>query len=138
MAEFQARNDELVGLGFGLLALSVDEPRRSAAFAEQNGLRFPLLCDTRHEVVQRWGLYNASEKGGLAFPATYVLDRERRVRFRSLDRTATRVELGSLFEHLRDASAPVVVRRGRRFPRVLDWLRSWINQIRFGVRSPRG
>ena len=144
MAEFRDRFAELTSLGAGLAALSVDTPERSRALAAQLRLAFPLLCDPAREVVLAWGLLNREEKGGIAYPATFVLDRERVVRFRSLDRTASRVDLGGLFEFLRGGlrggigAAPATPpRRAPIVPGLGDIARVARNALRFGIRSPR-
>ena len=140
MAELEARADELASLGLGIAALSVDTAPRSRALAEQLRLSFPLLCDPGREVVAAWGLFNRREKGGIAYPATFVLDRDRTVRFRSLDRTASRVELGGLFAFLRSGlqgAAPATPARRRITPSLRDFLRVTANALRHGIRSPR-
>jgi hypothetical protein len=140
LAEYRDRFPELTSLGLGLAAVSVDAPERSRALIAQLGLPFPLLCDQSREVVQAYGLLNREEKGGIAYPATFVLDRARTVRFRSLDRTASRVDLGGLFEFLRggiDAASPGTPKRRGILPRLGDFVRVTRNALRFGVRSPR-
>jgi peroxiredoxin len=140
LAEYRDRYGELTSLGLSLAAVSVDPPERSRAMAEQLHLPFPLLCDTGRDVVQSYGLYNREEKGGIAYPATFVLDRERIVRFRSLDRTASRVDLDGLFAFLRagiDTGAPAAPERTAVTPRLADWGRMLRNAVRFGVRSPK-
>ena len=119
----------------------MDTPERSAALAQQLDLPFPLLCDPAREIVRAYGVFNEKEKGGIAYPATFVLDRERAVRFRSLDRTASRVNLDGLFDYLRrglDAQAPVTPERKRLLPHLADFGRVTRNALRFGVRSPKG
>jgi peroxiredoxin len=141
LAGYARRYDELTSLGLGLVAVSVDPPERSRALAAQIGLPFPLLCDTAREVVRAYGVFNEKEKGGIAYPSTFVLDRDRTVRFRSLDRTAARVDLDGLFAFLRggiDAAAPEKPGRARVSPRLADYGRMVSNALRFGVRSPRG
>ncbi len=127
-------------LGFGLAALSVDEPQRSRALVAQLQLPFPLLCDSEREVVRAYGLFNEKEKGGIAYPATFVLDRDRIVRFRSLDRTASRVNLDELFSFLRrgiDSAPPTTPTRSKIVPRLREFIRVTGNAIRYGVRSPK-
>jgi peroxiredoxin len=138
LAEFRDRFAELTSLGFGLAALSVDEPQRSRALVAQLELPFPLLCDTEREVVRAYGLFNEKEKGGIAYPATLVLDRDRIVRFRSLDRTASRVTLDELFSFLKggiDSAPPASPARSKIVPRPRDFLRVLRNALRFGIRS---
>jgi peroxiredoxin len=140
LAGYRDRQAELDELGVGLAALSVDPPERSRALAEQLGLRFPLLCDPRREVVEAWGRFNRKEQGGIAYPATFVLDTSRKVRFRSLDRMASRVDLGELFAFLRgglDKAPPAEPGRSPVVPRLGDWGRIVKNIVRHGVRSPK-
>jgi hypothetical protein len=140
LAEYQARLDELTSLGLGVVALSVDPPERSRALAAQIGLSFMLLCDQAREVVAAYCLFNRKENGGIAYPATFVLDRDRTVRFRSLDRTVSRVDLSGLFAFLRggiDGAAPAKPARKGVRPTFADWGRILRNALRFGVRSPR-
>lgn len=140
MAEYRDRFAELTALGLGIVALSVDEPQRSLALARQLRLPFPLLCDPAREVVQTYGLFNAEENGGIAYPATFVLDRDRTVRFRSLDRTVKRVDLEGLFTFLRggiSSAPPAVPARSGIIPSARDWLRFVGNALRHGVRSPK-
>jgi peroxiredoxin len=140
LAGYARRFDELESLGFRLAALSVDPPERSRAFAAQLGLRFPLLCDPARDVVRAYGILNEREKGGIAYPATFVLDRDRTVRFRSLDRTASRVDLDALFAFLRAgvaSPAPAEPTRTRIVPRLYDFIRILGNALRHGMRSPK-
>jgi peroxiredoxin len=143
LAEYKGRYEELASLGYKLVAVSVDTPERSRALADQLRLPFTLLCDPAREVVQLFGVFNRKEKGGIAYPATFVLSRERVVRFRSLDRTAARVDLDGLFQFLRRDDDDVDVAphrppaRSRIAPTFADWARMVKNALRFGVRSPK-
>lgn len=140
MAEYRDRFIELTTLGLGLVAVSVDEPGRSRALEEQLKLPFELLSDADREVVQAYGIFNREEKGGIAYPATFVLDRDRTVRFRSLDRTVTRVDPAALFAFLRNglssASSEATAKRPI-IPRFADLRRMMANALRYGVRSPK-
>jgi hypothetical protein len=144
LAGFRDRFAQLTSLGVGLAALSVDTPERSSALTKQLGLPFPLLCDPARVVVEAWGLLNRNEKGGIAYPATFVIDTEARsriVRLRSLDRMASRVDLDGLFSFLRsglESAAPPAPKRAGILPRLGDFGRVTRNALRFGVRSPKG
>jgi peroxiredoxin len=140
LAGYRDRFVELASLGFGLAAVSVDAPERSRALTAQLQLPFPLLSDMGREVVQAYGVFNRSEKGGIAYPATFVLNRDREVRFRSLDRVATRVDLGGLFAFLGsglERAPPAAPARSRVTPAARDWLRFASNALRFGIRTPK-
>jgi peroxiredoxin len=139
LAEHAARFAELRALGLAAAALSVDTPERSRAVAVELGLPFPLLCDPERRVVAAYGVFNRGEKGGIAYPATFVLDRERRVRFRSLDRVASRADLGGLFAFLRgglEGPAPATPERSSIVPTLGDLGRIARSALRFGIRSP--
>lgn len=119
--------------------MSVDEPVRSRALRAQLELPFELLSDASREVVQAYGLLNREEKGGIAYPATFVLDRDRTVRFRSLDRTAARVDPAALFAFLAGGLGAVsteVPARKSIIPRLGDVGRMIANLLRYGARSP--
>jgi hypothetical protein len=64
-------------------------------------LPFPLLSDPERGVIASWGLLNSKERGGVAYPAVFILDPGLGVRFRSLDGTTARVHTGSVVEFLR-------------------------------------
>jgi len=111
-----------------VVALSVDGPVDSEAMRAQLGLEFPLLCDTERSVVRAWGLYNARERGGIAVPAVFVVDPDRRIRYRSIDATASRVRTDGVLAFLCDGSPP----DGRTMvlPRLTDWVRAIGNALR--------
>jgi peroxiredoxin Q/BCP len=142
LAEYRDRPAELAALGIGVVALSVDDPPRSASVRSQLGLPFPILCDPRREIVKEWGLYNPEERGGIALPAVFVIDRDRRVVYRSVDRTQSRVSTASLLAFLRARAAgaqPVAPAQVPvRFPGLGFALRGIINMVRHGSRTPVG
>jgi peroxiredoxin len=47
---------ELQKLNGVLVGISVDAPFAQKAFAEKNGLTFPLLCDFKHETIKKYGV----------------------------------------------------------------------------------
>lgn len=70
-----------------ILAVSIDSHEDSKKLrqklqAANNGLEtFPLLQDTNHKVIDRYGLLNPDGKGW-PHPTTYVIDKEGVVRWR--------------------------------------------------------
>ena len=53
---FRDMYDELQKLNGTLVGISVDAPFAQKAFAEKNGLMFPLLCDFQRETIQKYGV----------------------------------------------------------------------------------
>jgi len=83
-----------------VVALSVDTPERSAGFRQEARLPFELLCDPDKKVVNLYHLLNPHEHDGIAYPAIFVINPEGRIRYRSLDRTASRVKLDEVLAFL--------------------------------------
>ncbi len=137
MAEY--RDQDFAALGARVVALSVDDARRAEAMRAQLKLPFVVLCDTRRAVITEWGVLNAKENGGIAYPSVFVLDRERTVRYRSLDRTATRVSTESVVAFLRGGMPEPPKEPARRsvWPGLLAWTSAVGNALRHGVRVPR-
>ena len=101
MKEIQAR-------GLGLAAISYDSPEIVAAFSKQRGITFPLLSDQGSATIKKYGILNTvvaqalgpnrddpavkadaykyvsavgarADMAGIAFPGTFVVDRQGRV-----------------------------------------------------------
>lgn len=78
MSKFNSMNAQVVGI-------SVDGPPASKAFASQNNLQFPLLCDFKRETTKRYGV-ELNNFGGVdgytvAQRSVFVLDKDGSVRY---------------------------------------------------------
>lgn len=139
MAEFRDQRAGFEAAGVGVVAVSVDEPRRSAALRRGMGLPFPILCDTDRSVVETWGLLDRREAGGVARPALFVVERDRRVRCRFVGGTAARVSAADLLRFLRSGTegpAGPAPRRRAVLPRPRHIIAALMSAARFGRRSP--
>jgi peroxiredoxin len=133
LAEYAAHLDEFRAAGADVVAVSVDDAGRSEPVRERLGLGFAVLCDTRREVVRGWGIYNPKEHGGIAVPSVFVVGRDRRVRYRSIDRTAARVRTDGILAFLRAGTAP---RRAVVWARLGDFVQAIRNTLARGGRTP--
>ena len=102
--ELQSRVEELSDRGLKIAVVSYDTPEILTAFSREHGITFPLLSDKGSAVITRYGILNtvvdeafgprkddpavqadASAVGafpmmkGIAFPGTFILDRQGRV-----------------------------------------------------------
>jgi peroxiredoxin len=106
--ELQSRVNELRGKGMGLAVISYDSPQIMAAFGKQHNITFPLLSDAGSATIKRFGILNPvpewamgpekdsplvqsevqkyvsvvrprADMVGMAFPGTFILDRQGRV-----------------------------------------------------------
>jgi peroxiredoxin len=139
LADYSERLEDFRASGAELVAISVDDAARAESVRRELGLKFPLLCDTRREVVKAYGLLNSGEKGGIALPASFLIDRERVVRFRALEDVASRVSVDQLLELVgelgRGVEPQTKPRKSGVFPGLM-FLRATMNAIRHGVHSP--
>ena len=139
MADYSARLDEFRKAGAGLAAISVDNAERAEPVRAELNIDFPLLCDSRREVVKAYGLLNEREHGGIAFPATFVIDRNRVVRFRALEEVASRVSVDELLSFVRavgqGVESSITPRRRGVWPGAM-FIRAMMNAVLRGVRVP--
>jgi peroxiredoxin len=139
LADYSARLDDFRAAGADLAAISVDSPARAEPMHGELGIKFPLLCDSRREVVKSYGLLNTRENGGIAFPAAFVVDRNRIIRFRALEEVASRVSVDELLRLVRDLAKgvePSVKPRRRGVWPGIMFLRATMNAMLRGVRVP--
>jgi peroxiredoxin Q/BCP len=55
-------------------------------FAQDIGVKFPLLSDWKRKAVKDYGIYN--EESGMATRATFVIDKDGKIQHIELGRTA--------------------------------------------------
>jgi peroxiredoxin Q/BCP len=139
LADYSEQLEDFRAAGAELVAISVDDTTRAEPVRQELGIKFPLLCDTSREVVKKYGLLNSGEKGGIAFPASFVIDRGRVVRFRALEEVVSRVSVDQLLDLVhevgRGAEPQTKPRRRGVFPGLM-FIQATMNALRRGVRSP--
>jgi peroxiredoxin len=88
LAKLQSHLDVFRQLGAEVVAISPEPPATSAMLARELSLGFPLLSDSRGEVIDRYGARNAFTSASTVLPhATVVIvDAHGFVRFKSVDR----------------------------------------------------
>jgi len=134
LTEYGRDHAAIRAAGADLVALSVDSMARSQALRTQLGLDFPILCDTGRLVVREWDLYNAKEMGGIAIPAVFVIGTDRRIKYRSIDTTSTRVSTEAFLGFLQGSGDQTHLQRRTVWPSLRDFGRAISNAIRRGVR----
>jgi uncharacterized protein YndB with AHSA1/START domain len=93
LAEIQRRSDTYTKLNTKVFALSTDSPKQSASLIKKMNFSLTLLCDEDRKVVDLFELRNPFEHGGIAYPATFIVNPKGKICYRSLDGTANRVDL---------------------------------------------
>jgi peroxiredoxin len=61
-----------------VVGISVDSVWANKAFHDQLGVDFPIISDFRHDVSEKYGVYD--DKNGVSRRTTFVIDREGIVR----------------------------------------------------------
>jgi len=102
LAEIKNRYATITRLHTMVFALSVDTPEQSQALSREMALPFQLLCDTGKKVIGQYHLLNPNEHGGIAYPAIFLVKPAGVIGYRSLDRTAQRVNLGEILDYLKE------------------------------------
>lgn len=137
MADYASLYPEFQKSDTEVAAISVDPPDRSAALRKDLKIQFPILSDSSRSVITQWGLLNRRE-GDIAIPASFVIDRERVVRFKEVEEMMMRIPPRAMLEFVRASaseSAPQPRRRGVN-PAAM-FLRAAANGFRFGRRVKR-
>jgi hypothetical protein len=138
LAEIQKSYDIYAKLNTKVFALSTDLPRQSANLVRKLKLSFTLLCDEDRKVIDLFDLRNSLEHDGIAYPATFIINPEGIILYRSLDGTAKRVDLTaelSFLERLHKESGHSMQKGPKRawvIPSLQDNWRISMNMITVG------
>lgn len=79
IAKFEAANTQVLGI-------SMDSSPSNKRFAQDIGVKFPLLSDWNRTTTKEYGLYD--EKSGYGRRATFVVDKDGRIQHVEAGRTA--------------------------------------------------
>ncbi|OCG74201.1 thioredoxin-dependent thiol peroxidase [Microbacterium sediminis] len=78
--DFRDSIGSLAGAGYAVLGVSPDEPEKLKAFAERDGLTFPLLSDPDAAVHQAYGTWGEKKNYGKVYVgvirSTFVIDEQ--------------------------------------------------------------
>ena len=92
MKAFQSHLSRLEAANTQVLGVSVDSPFANHAFAQQNGITFPLLGDMDATAIKAYGLAKDLHIGGATMTtarrATFLIDKEGKVVEEQVDKEA--------------------------------------------------
>jgi peroxiredoxin len=92
MQRFQQNLKKMETADTQVLGVSIDSPFANKAFADQNGVAFPLLSDMDAKVIREYGLYKEYDKFNTKLPAarraTYLIDKNGKVVEMQVDQEA--------------------------------------------------
>jgi peroxiredoxin len=55
--------------------------------AQTTGAKFQILSDAEKKAINAYGIVNAEEHGGIAKPATFLIDKDGKIRFLYVGKT---------------------------------------------------
>ena len=92
MKAFQKDLSKLEGANTQVLGVSMDSPFSNFAFAQQNGVTFPLLSDWGGKVTREYGLAKSYDVNGVpmesARRATFLIDKSGKIAHEQADSAA--------------------------------------------------
>jgi peroxiredoxin len=92
MKAFQANLSKLEGADTQVLGVSMDSPFSNFAFAQQNGVTFPLLGDFGGKVTREYGLVKNYDVQGVSLEsarrATFLIDKSGKITHEQVDSDA--------------------------------------------------
>lgn len=138
MADYAKLYDDFRAAGADVTAISVDPPDRSAGLRKDLAIPFPLLSDSDRATIIEWGVLNAAEKGGIAIPSTFLIDRERKVRLAKVEDMMMRIEPRAMLEFVKAMpQGDMKIPRARGVNPAMMFLRAMANGFRYGVNVKR-
>lgn len=98
MGEVQAEIGRFEERGARVLAISADSPWSHGAFAEAQGIEFPLLADFEKETIENYGV---KHENGFPKRAYFIIDREGIIRAKRVESSPKdQPELDAVLEDL--------------------------------------
>jgi peroxiredoxin len=92
MKAFQASMAKMEGSDTQVLGVSIDSPFANHAFAQQNGITFPILGDMDAKAIKAYGLEKEYHIGGATMAsarrATFLIDKEGKIAAEQVDSEA--------------------------------------------------
>jgi peroxiredoxin len=137
LADYREHYEQIQTLGANVVAIAVDPPEKSETVRRDLNLPFAILCDTDRRLVRDWDIFNSREKGGIAKPAVFLIDRDRTVRYMSVDSVASRVPAAEIVRLLKPVAGRGIPRRKVYIPTPADIFRAVRNLLRRTDRPPR-
>jgi peroxiredoxin len=138
LADYAKLYNDFRKAGVEVAAISVDPPERAAAMRKDLGITFPILSDRSRATIIEWGLLNENEKGGIANPATFLIDRDCKIRLAKVEEMMMRIEPREMLDFVRATpTATASVPRARGVNPAAMFLRAMANGFRHGVKVPR-
>lgn len=96
----QAALGTIRGLGADVLAVSADGPADARKTSGQHGLDFAVVPDRDHKLISAFGVANHA-KGGIAYPAVYILEPSGTVGLAYADPHGQRLQASQIIEWLK-------------------------------------
>jgi peroxiredoxin len=87
LRSFEERLPDFDSRRIRVIAISVDTPAQSEHLRETQGYTFPILSDSKDEVIRRWDLvhpHGGEDGADIARPAEFLIDSSGKIRWVNL------------------------------------------------------
>ena len=99
--------DKFKAAGADLVAISTDAQNYAWSMSQTTGARYQILSDSDHSVIASYGVLNPRERGGIAHPSAFLVDKEGVIRYAYVGKNPTdRPPDQILIEEIKKISAP--------------------------------
>jgi peroxiredoxin Q/BCP len=95
------KNELFRRAGAQIVTVSSDPVDELDKYRGKNSVPFMMLSDSSRNVIKEYGVYNASERDGIAIPAVFIVDKEGVTRYSSVGGTLVRARSGKLLKVVR-------------------------------------
>jgi len=87
--------------GTEIILISADLPQDLEEYRIKKAIPFLMLSDPDCDVIKEYGLYNPSERNGIAVPAVFILDSSGVVRYSKIENIIFRARSKRLLKEVR-------------------------------------
>jgi len=95
------RYEQFRQAGTQIILISADLPQDLEEYRLKKTIPFLMLSDPDCDVIKEYGLYNPSERNGIAVPAVFILDNSGVVRYSKIENTIFRARSKRLLKEAR-------------------------------------
>ena len=97
-AYVKKRYEEFQEAGIRIVIISADAAQNLEEFRIKKAMPFLMLSDPECKVIRKYGVYNPSERNGIAVPSVFILDKSGVVRYSKTQNKIFRTRSKSLLK----------------------------------------
>jgi len=92
------RDEQFRQAGAQIVTISSDSVEELGEYRQKSSMPFVMLGDSGRDVIKQYDVYNSSERGGIAIPAVFIVDRAGVMRYSNVEGKYIRVRSKQLLK----------------------------------------